>query len=170
MRAAADALVASGLAAQGYQYVTIDDAWEGARDANGEITSSDIKYDWCSYTDVEPAAARSPLPALKKPYALMRGILDTLDRDMVFSLCQYGWGDVLEWGGDVGGNLRVTGDITDTWPSMTGIGFAQRQPIRARSLAPGRSRRGIRHVLDRRPAARRCLCQDRQGEVIGSLG
>ncbi len=31
-----------------------------------------------------------------------------------------------EWGDEVGGNLwRVTGDITDTWPSMSGIGFQQ---------------------------------------------
>ncbi len=31
-----------------------------------------------------------------------------------------------EWGQQVGGNLwRVTGDITDTWPSMSGIGFQQ---------------------------------------------
>ncbi len=181
VRAAAAALVSSGLAAQGYTYVNIDDAWEGARTAEGQITSNEkfpdmkalagyvhakglkiglysspgprtcqqrfagsyeheaqdartwaawgfdyIKYDWCSYSDVEPQASRSPLPALQKPYVLMRGILDTLDRDMVYSLCQYGWGNVWEWGDQVGGNLwRVTGDITDTWASMSGIGFAQ---------------------------------------------
>jgi alpha-galactosidase len=67
-----------------------------------------------------------PLPTLQKPYRLMRSILDGLDRDFVFSLCQYGWGDVWTWGADVGGNLwRVTGDITDSWTSMSGIGFAQ---------------------------------------------
>jgi len=44
----------------------------------------------------------------------------------VFSLCQYGWGHVWEWGEQVGGNLwRVTGDITDTWDSMSSIGFQQ---------------------------------------------
>ncbi|MGH7616913.1 MAG: NPCBM/NEW2 domain-containing protein, partial [Gemmatimonadaceae bacterium] len=41
VRAAADALVSSGLAAHGYTYVNIDDAWEGPRDANGEITSNE---------------------------------------------------------------------------------------------------------------------------------
>jgi alpha-galactosidase len=47
-------------------------------------------------------------------------------RDIVFSLCQYGMGDVWKWGGDVGGNSwRTTGDITDTWESMTEIGFSQ---------------------------------------------
>ncbi len=181
VRAAADGMVSSGLAGQGYAYVNIDDAWEGARRPDGEITSNEkfpdmkaladyvhgkglkigiysspgprtcqqkyagswqheeqdartwakwgfdyIKYDWCSYSDIEKAGARTPLPGLKKPYALMRGILDKLDRDMVFSLCQYGWGNVWEWGDEVGGNLwRTTGDITDTWTSMSGIGFAQ---------------------------------------------
>jgi alpha-galactosidase len=44
----------------------------------------------------------------------------------VFSLCQYGWGDVWEWGTDVGGNLwRVTGDINDNWWSMSSIAFQQ---------------------------------------------
>lgn len=182
VRAAADALVSSGLAAQGYTYVNIDDAWEGPRDANGEITSNEkfpdmkaladyvhskglkigiysspgprtcqqrfagsyeheaqdaktwagwgfdyIKYDWCSYSDVQPTrTGMPPLPTLQKPYRLMRSILDGLDRDFIFSLCQYGWGDVWTWGADVGGNLwRVTGDITDSWASMSGIGFAQ---------------------------------------------
>jgi alpha-galactosidase len=35
-------------------------------------------------------------------------------------------GKVWEWGAKVGGNLwRTTGDITDTWQSMSGIGFRQ---------------------------------------------
>lgn len=85
-----------------------------------------IKYDWCSYDQIEPLKSRAPLDALQKPYRLMRGVLDSLDRDFVFSLCQYGWGNVWEWGAQVGGNLwRVTGDITDTWPSMSSIGFQQ---------------------------------------------
>ncbi|NLF40597.1 alpha-galactosidase, partial [bacterium] len=46
--------------------------------------------------------------------------------DIVYSLCQYGMGNVSAWGADVGGNCwRTTGDITDTWGSMAGIGFAQ---------------------------------------------
>jgi alpha-galactosidase len=45
-------------------------------------------------------------------------------RDIVFSLCQYGMGNVWQWGGSVGGNTwRITGDITDTWRSMSGNGF-----------------------------------------------
>ena len=192
VKAAADGMVSSGLAAQGYTYINIDDAWEAGwhkgpngsndvnagRDANGEILTNEkfpdmkglvdyihgkglkagiysgpgtgtcqglaasyqheeqdartwakwgidyLKYDWCRYP--EPANTNSPLELLQKPYILMRGILDKLDRDIVFSLCQYGWGKVWEWGDQVGGNLwRVTGDITDTWPSMSSIGFQQ---------------------------------------------
>ena len=37
VRAAADAIVASGMKDAGYIYVNIDDAWQGGRDANGNI-------------------------------------------------------------------------------------------------------------------------------------
>ena len=82
-----------------------------------------LKYDWCGYSQI------APMPTLddrKKPYKLMGDILEKQDRDIVFSLCQYGAGNVWEWGKDVGGHLwRMTGDIRDDWPSMTGIGFQQ---------------------------------------------
>ncbi|HCA78276.1 MAG TPA: hypothetical protein DEP53_00935 [Bacteroidetes bacterium] len=82
-----------------------------------------LKYDWCSYGRI--AKDRS-LPELKRPYFVMRAALDKVDRDIVYSLCQYGMGDVWKWGGEVGGNCwRTTGDITDTWESMAGIGFSQ---------------------------------------------
>jgi alpha-galactosidase len=56
----------------------------------------------------------------------MRAALDKAPRDIVFSLCQYGMGKVWEWGAQVGGNCwRTTGDITDTWSSMAGLGFGQ---------------------------------------------
>lgn len=82
-----------------------------------------LKYDWCSYGRI---AKDGSLPELQKPYLLMRDHLLAQPRDIVYSLCQYGMGDVWEWGESVGGNLwRTTGDITDTWGSMAGIGFAQ---------------------------------------------
>ena len=82
-----------------------------------------LKYDWCSYGKI--AKDRS-LPELRKPYAVMRRALDAVDRDIVYSLCQYGMGNVWEWGAEVGGNCwRTTGDIVDTWSSMSGIGFGQ---------------------------------------------
>jgi len=37
VRAAADAMVSSGLARHGFEYVNIDDTWESQRDASGEI-------------------------------------------------------------------------------------------------------------------------------------
>ena len=37
IRRAADALVSSGMRDAGYQYVVIDDCWQGARDAHGDI-------------------------------------------------------------------------------------------------------------------------------------
>ncbi|HBB92139.1 MAG TPA: alpha-galactosidase [Bacteroidales bacterium] len=82
-----------------------------------------VKYDWCSYGEIAP---KPTLDEMKKPYILMRECLDKADRDIVFSLCQYGMGKVWEWGDNVGGELwRTTGDITDSWNSMAGIGFDQ---------------------------------------------
>ncbi len=82
-----------------------------------------LKYDWCSYGGI---AKNKSLAELKKPYIIMRKALDKVDRDIVYSLCQYGMGDVWEWGAEVGGNCwRTTGDIVDSWSSMAGIGFSQ---------------------------------------------
>lgn len=40
VRAAADAMISSGLAAHGFQYVNIDDTWEAGRDAAGNIQTN----------------------------------------------------------------------------------------------------------------------------------
>jgi alpha-galactosidase len=177
VRAAADAMVASGLIQHGWTYINIDDCWEAGRDAQGRIQSNAkfpdmkaladyvhglglriglysspgpktcagftasyqhesqdaqqyaewgfdyLKYDWCSYGEIAP---NPDLAAMKKPYDVMRAALNQVPRDIVFSLCQYGMGDVWQWGTEVGGNCwRTTGDITDTWSSMAGIGFSQ---------------------------------------------
>jgi alpha-galactosidase len=56
----------------------------------------------------------------------MRAALDKVNRDILFSFCQYGMGNVWEWGAEAGGNSwRTTGDIQDTWSSMSRIGFGQ---------------------------------------------
>ncbi len=82
-----------------------------------------LKYDWCSYNDI---AKDTSLAERKKPYFVMRDALNKVNRDIVYSLCQYGMSNVWQWGAEVGGNLwRTTGDITDTWESMSGIGFNQ---------------------------------------------
>ena len=83
-----------------------------------------LKYDWCSYSEVTDA--NPTLADFKKPYQVMRAALDKVPRDILFSFCQYGMGDVWKWAAEVGGNSwRTTGDIEDTWKSMSTIGFNQ---------------------------------------------
>lgn len=80
-----------------------------------------LKYDWCSYGQIAP---HPDLAGYQKPYRLMASCLAKSGRDIVFSLCQYGMGDVWNWGRSVGGNLwRTTGDINDSWASMSANGF-----------------------------------------------
>ena len=179
VRQSTDAMASSGLMEHGFQYINIDDTWEGQRDASGEIQTNSkfpdmkalsdyvhgkglklgiysspgpktcanfeaswqhevqdaktyakwgidyLKHDWCSYGGV---ATGEGLERMKKPYRTMRQALDTANRDIVYSLCQYGMGDVWKWGDDpdVKGNCwRTTGDITDTWGSLHGIFEAQ---------------------------------------------
>jgi len=108
-----------------------------------------LKYDWCSYGDIanqialarlgtnapaQPANAggrggRGPRVALQledhqKPYFVMHDALVKQNRDIIFSLCQYGNAKVWEWGAEVGGNSwRTTGDISDNWRSLSSNGF-----------------------------------------------
>ena len=190
IKAAADAMVSSGLINHGFTYVNIDDFWQvkgetkdptlqgPQRDEQGRILPNPrfpdmkgltdyihatglkaglysspgpwtcggcvaswqheeqdarqygewgfdyLKYDWCSYNNV--VHGDHSLPALKKPYEVMRTALDKVPRDIVYSLCQYGWGEVWRWSRELGGNsARTTGDITDTWGSLFSIGFNQ---------------------------------------------
>lgn len=44
VRDTADAMVASGMRAAGYQYVVVDDCWAGPRDANGFITADPKRF------------------------------------------------------------------------------------------------------------------------------
>jgi alpha-galactosidase len=68
-----------------------------------------LKYDWCSYGDIAKKPDRA---ALERPYRLASGILETLNRDIVLNLCQYGMGRVWEWGRQVGGHSwRTAGDL-----------------------------------------------------------
>ena len=189
VKAAANAMVNSGLADHGWSYINIDDCWMvkpesddsivggKTRDAQGNMNTNKkfpdmkgladyihslglkigtysgpgpktcagytacyqfeekdaqrfadwgfdyLKYDWCDY---ELIAKDHSLPELKKPYSVMQNALGKTNRDIVYSLCQYGMGDVWEWGAEVGGNCwRTTGDITDDWSSVESIGFGQ---------------------------------------------
>jgi alpha-galactosidase len=204
VRQAADAMIASGMADYGYQFVNIDDCWmvkpdadnpelKGEpRDAQGAIRSNGrfpdmaaltayihslglkagiytgpgpktcaeftasyrheeidartfakwgfdfLKYDWCSYGQV---SGGKTLADLKRPYELMGGILPKMDRDIVFNLCQYGMGDVWNWGGDAGGHSwRTTGDLglekNSSLPGFYSIGFKNAE--HAEAARPGR--------------------------------
>jgi len=99
-----------------------------------------LKYDWCSYGSIADGkeATDKKIPSWSEgkgkndvevaiyPYRIMGKYLREQNRDIVFSLCQYGMSDVWNWGHSVNGNSwRTTGDITDTWKSMSGIGFKQ---------------------------------------------
>ncbi|KAA8479715.1 putative Ig domain-containing protein [Arcticibacter tournemirensis] len=83
-----------------------------------------LKHDWCSYGKV--AGNDTSREAYVKPYRVMQKALRSQPRDIYYSLCQYGMGDVWKWGPDVDANSwRTTGDITDTWASLYDIGFRQ---------------------------------------------
>lgn len=92
-----------------------------------------LKYDWCSY---EELAGDRSLAELQKPYRVMRDALARVDRDIVYALCQYGYGDVWQWGAEVGGHLwRSSGDLLDQWANLESVGF--RQAGRERWTRPG---------------------------------
>jgi alpha-galactosidase len=79
-----------------------------------------LKYDWCSAGRIYHNAD------LRAIYQRMGDALGRSGRDIVFSLCEYGMGDVWTWAPKVSGNLwRTTGDIEDNWKSMSKIGFNQ---------------------------------------------
>ena len=66
----------------------------------------------------------------------MGDALQATGRPIVYSLCEYGLGDVEKWGPEVGGNLwRTTGDIRDEWASM--IGNIEKQVPTAPYAGPG---------------------------------
>jgi alpha-galactosidase len=182
MRAAADAMVASGMIHHGYMYVNIDDCWSvkpgssdaslqgQARDPRGRVNSNPrfpdmraltdyiharglkagiytspgpltcakhvgaygheqqdveqfvdwgfdfLKYDWCSYRDI---AKKPDVAALQKPYRQISAILKKQPRDIILNLCQYGMGDVWEWGKEVGGHSwRTAGDLGDEFEGI----------------------------------------------------
>jgi alpha-galactosidase len=176
IRKTADAIVASGMSKAGYVYVNIDDTWEGARDAKGNITTNTkfpdmkaladyvhskglkigiysspgpqtcagyegsygheeqdaetyaawgidyLKYDLCSARRIYNQTVEDT----RGLYQKMGDALAHTGRPIVYSLCEYGVGDVWNWGTNVSGNLwRTTGDIQDNWASMDRLGFAE---------------------------------------------
>ena len=179
VRGMADAMVSSGMAKVGYQYIVVDEGWTSGRDASGHIIGNGkfpnmkaladyvhskglkigiysspgpqscsgrmgggyegsfnhedddamtfanwgydyLKYDWCSARGVYDGTREANQGAYQK---MGEALLKT-GRPIVYSLCQYGSGDVWKWGAKTGGNLwRTTGDIGDRWESMEQRGF-----------------------------------------------
>lgn len=78
-----------------------------------------LKYDWCSYTSVSPDRSLKNVEELKRPYKQMGDILKKQPRDIVLNLCQYGMGNVWEWGKEVGGHSwRTAGDLGLTYEGI----------------------------------------------------
>jgi len=72
-----------------------------------------LKYDWCGARMVYTNDDLQPI------YQKMGDALLKSGHSIVYSLCEYGTGNVEQWGAKVGGNLwRTTGDIRDEWSRM----------------------------------------------------
>lgn len=113
-----------------------------------------LKYDLCSFREImvkesgaglqHPAhagtavdfasiMAREPDSVVKKSddimqaaYHKMHEALVETGRPIVFSMCQYGYAKVWEWGPKVGGNLwRTSGDINDNYDRVAENGFGE---------------------------------------------
>ena len=91
-----------------------------------------LKYDWCS------AGRIYGKEELRAIYQRMGDALERCGRPIVYSLCEYGMGDVWTWAPAVSGNLwRTTDDISDNWKSMDNIGFDQGRLARTQGPATG---------------------------------
>ncbi len=195
VREAADAMIASGMADAGYQYVNLDDGWAvtpGSKDAEtggptrdadgnirpnkrfpdmkaltayihskglkagiysspGDITCAKctgsrsheeldarrfadwgfdlLKYDWCYCA---PILHDKGIEYHRDPYVPMGRALRSLDRDIVYNICQDGTGQPWKWGREIGGqSWRTTGDLgyqrDKRLPAFYSVGFRTAQ-------------------------------------------
>ncbi|KAK4579689.1 hypothetical protein RGQ29_029376 [Quercus rubra] len=70
-----------------------------------------LKYDNCFNLGIKP----------EKRYPPMRDALNATGRTIFYSMCEWGEDDPALWAGRVGNSWRTTGDINDSWASMTTI-------------------------------------------------
>ena len=94
-----------------------------------------LKYDLCSfhngvmrkaYPGDNPDAMTSQYKMMRQAYEKMHQALLKTGRPIVYSLCQYGFDSVWQWGPEVGANLwRTTGDITANFDRISLIGREQ---------------------------------------------
>lgn len=83
-----------------------------------------LKYDWCGYSKVWDTLKDQTTASYVRPYLKMEEHLRNQPRDIWYSLCQYGMGDVWTWGHAIDANSwRTTGDITDSWQSVMECAF-----------------------------------------------
>jgi len=68
-------------------------------------------------------------------YGAMRDALQATGRQIMFSICEWGANKPWLWGPSVGQLWRTTGDITDTWDSMTSI--LDQNSVLAQYAGPG---------------------------------
>ncbi|MEP6898875.1 MAG: glycoside hydrolase family 27 protein [Rhodanobacter sp.] len=102
-----------------------------------------LKYDLCSFRDdvmeaQHPHDKVAQMHTMEAAYQKMRSALDASGRPIVYSLCQYGWDAVWEWGASpaVSGNLwRTTDDVSLNWMSIHAN--ATQQSGLARFAGPG---------------------------------
>ena len=89
-----------------------------------------LKYDLCGFRKLQMEKAPND-PAMRNKmmrdaYKLMHEAILKTGRPMVYSLCQYGFDAVWDWGPEVGANLwRTTGDIDASFDRMAVIGLNQ---------------------------------------------
>jgi alpha-galactosidase len=74
-----------------------------------------VKIDWCHSEGLDPVVQ----------YAKLRDALAQSGRPIVFSICNWGVKTPWRWGPTTGNLWRTTGDISDSYDSMSLIGFGQ---------------------------------------------
>ena len=160
----ANAMVETGMRDAGYEYIVIDDLWQGGRDENGKIVpdpkkfpngmkevadyvhSKDLKLgiytdvakhtcagktgswghinsdvatfaEWgIDYIKVDYCWAPKDLFSAIERYKKFGQAMDSVERNMVYSICEWGQRSPWLWGDSVGGDLwRTTWDIRDIW-------------------------------------------------------
>ena len=74
-----------------------------------------VKIDWCNSEGLDPEVQ----------YAKLRDALAQSGRPIVFSICNWGVKAPWRWGPKTGNLWRTTGDISDSYDSMSLIGFGQ---------------------------------------------
>jgi alpha-galactosidase len=89
-----------------------------------------LKYDLCGFrTKMQAEAPNDRLKQdkmMRDAYMKMHQALLKTGRPIVYSLCQYGFDSVWQWGAEVGGNLwRTTGDVKENFPSIALIAQTQ---------------------------------------------